>query len=454
MICFKGKLGYIPGLISGLVLLMLLLSSHLAHGQYEQNTERLDRYLTHLDTQNQAMGMLSLWKGGQKMYHRSWGWAHREDSLPMTRTTPVRVGSISKTFTAVIIHRLIEKGKFSLQDTLRWWYPQVPHADSITLKQLLEHTSGLGNYTAAPDYAQYSGQAISKDSLLKKIAQLPPVHKPGEQFSYSNSNYALLTMIAEQVSGKSMQSLIQRYVVQPLGLEHTGYGSLITASGDSVAPSYLPEGQDWKLADTTHWTVLQGAGGMYSTSDELCRLYYSLLQGALIPLSRVEQMLPGDRPYGHGLLPVPFYARRGVGHSGGVDGYRSMALHFPEQDITLALVLSAARPATNDILIGILNTYWGYDYDFPSYTSAQLPESWLEKISGTYSSPNFPLDLELRQRKGTLYGQATGQPEFPLVCRDSSHFYYNQAGLKLEYFPGDKALLLKQAGREYRLQRQ
>lgn len=454
MIYLKGKLGYIQRGMCGLLVVTFGLQAHLAQGQNEQNTERLDRYLTHLDTQNQAMGMLSLWRGGQEVYHRTWGWAHQKDSLPLSRTTPIRVGSISKTFTAVVIHRLIEKGKLSLQDTLRWWFPQIPQADSITLKNLLAQTSGLGNYTDAPDYQQYHDQALSPDSLLEKISQLDPLHKPGERFSYSNSNYTLLTLIAEQVSGQSMEKLIRRYITEPLGLKHTGYGSLTKGPGEAVAPSYLPAGEGWRRADTTHWSVLQGAGAVYSTSDELCRFYYSLLQGALIPLSRVEQILPGDREYGHGLLPVPFYARRGVGHSGGVDGYRSMALHFPDQDITLALVLSAARPSTNDILIGILSTYWGYDYEFPSYESTQLPETWLEKLSGTYTSANFPLDLKLSQREGTLYGQATGQPEFPLVSRDSTHFYYNQAGLKLEYFPREEALLLKQAGREYRLQRQ
>ena len=161
--------------------------------------------------------------------------------------------------------------------------------------------------------------------------------------------------------------------------------------------------------------------------------------------------------FGLGLIRFPFGNRTLIGHNGGIDGYQSNAAHNSEDELTFAVLGNGMNYTFNDILIGMLSISFGTEYEIPSFEERHaitLSESDLEKYTGTYSSPNFPLNIELFTNGGTLMAQATGQGAFPLTIYDDTTMAFEQAGIELvfEEPKGDRytAFKFSQAGQSFR----
>ena len=436
-----------------LLTLLLSLFFYEAFGQMKGDTTRLRSFLDHVAAQDGAMGSVAIYHQDKPYYQHAWGFAQMNPRQQNTPNTRFRIGSITKTYTASIIHLLVEEGKLNLQAPLAKWFPSFPHADSIRLEQLLLHRSGLYNFTSSPRYQRASDSSFTKTQLLAWMKSGSPAFTPGTKFGYSNTNYVLLSYIAEAVSHSSFTELLQQKIFQPLQLEQTTFGQGPKTKGPT-AQSYVYAGDSWAPDPDTHLSIPGAAGAIVSTAAEVATFYHALFQGKVVSDKALAQMKPRTYQFGHGLMKIPFYDRLSYGHTGGIDHYRTAASYFPEDDLTVVLFTNGLRLKFNDLMIGVLSTLYDKDYEFPQIAATQrLSAAWLQNLTGVYGSPQFPLDITITTKEGQLQGQATGQARFTLEARDSTHFALPSAGLKMHFQPQKDLLIFTQMGNTFELKR-
>ena len=433
--------------------LILSLFFYGAFGQMKWDTTRLQSFLDHLTAQEGGMGSVAIYHQGKPFYQYAWGFAQMNPRHKNSPDTRFRIGSITKTYTASIIHQLAEQGKLNLQAPLANWFPDFPHADSIRLEQMLLHRSGLYNFTSSPRYQSASDSSFTQAQLLAWMKSGAPAFAPGAKFGYSNTNYVLLSYIAEAVSQSSFTELLQQNIFQPLQLKRTTFGRRPKTNGPT-AQSYVYAGDSWTPDPDTHLSIPGAAGAIVSTAAEVAAFYDALFSGEVVSEEALSQMKPDAYQFGHGLVKIPFYDRLSYGHTGGIDHYRTAASYFPEDELTVVLLTNGLRLKFNDLMIGVLSTLYGKDYEFPEIAATQrLPAAWLQSLTGVYSSPQFPLDITITTKEGQLQGQATGQPSFTLEARDSTHFALPEAGLKMHFRPQKNLLIFTQMGNTFELER-
>jgi Beta-lactamase class C and other penicillin binding proteins len=165
---------------------------------------RIDSLMQQLAANDKMYAGVAVSRDGELVHNQAYGYAAIKDgdTIAADHTTPYRIGSITKTFTATLFMQMLEKGKISLSTKLSEFYPDMPNADSITMEHMLRHRSGLHNYTRDSIFGQSRNIARTKQEMLAHFRNTEPEFQPGEKFQYSNTNYVLLGYILEDISGK------------------------------------------------------------------------------------------------------------------------------------------------------------------------------------------------------------------------------------------------------------
>lgn len=253
----------------------LWLTGHSVIAQ-ELNTTKLDSYFDALEENNKFMGSVAVSRGGELIYKRTVGYSDVESSVKANENTKYRIGSISKTFTTVLVFKAIEEGKLELDQTIKSFFPKVKHADKITIENLLNHRSGIHSFTNDESYLEWSTEARSRKEMIKIIVDGGSDFAPDTKAEYSNSNFVLLTYILEDIYGRSYSALVKEYVADPLQLKQTYVGEeLDTSKGESKSYWYK---RGWELASVTDMTVPVGAGAIVSTPADLVVFSDALFQ--------------------------------------------------------------------------------------------------------------------------------------------------------------------------------
>ncbi len=436
--------------ITWLISLLIIPSSHLAAQQF--NKSKMDSLFALIEAHNKGMGSVSIFKNGEEVYHKSIGYANLTNKQPLNENTIFRIGSISKMYTATIIMKLIEQEKLTLDTKLSEFFPEIPNAAKITIEHLLGHRSGIFNVTNSPEYFTYMTKPISSKKMIEKIAKYESAFTPGEKAEYSNSNYLLLTYIAEKITGQGFLDLLHAYISKPYQLNFTKYGSKIDPTKNE-ALSYTKT-SDWTPGTETHMSVPAGAGAIVSTPGDVNKFLFLLFNGKIVSSSSLELMMNAPDGFGLGMFKMPFHNKVTYGHSGGIDGFSTLTGYFPEEKVSIAYFSNGVNMSVNDIFIGVASIYFGLPYELPEFRDAiTLKSEELDQYLGVYSSPAFPLKITISKNRNSLYGQATGQSAFPLEAYDTNKFRFEQAGIQIEFNPEAGKLILKQAGAQYELEK-
>jgi D-alanyl-D-alanine carboxypeptidase len=413
------------------------------------NKPKLDSLMGILAEKNKAMGSLTISKNGIIVYSKAIGYSFisGNEKLSATDQTKYRIGSISKMFTATMIFQLIEDGKLNLTTTLDKYFPQLPNANKITISNLLNHRSGLHNFTADPEYLTWMTLPKTQDDMLAIISKSKVDFQPNEKFSYSNSNYVVLGYIIEKVSKQSYPKYLSNKITSKIGLSNTYVGTKTdTKKNESFSYRFL---NSWEQAPETDMSIPGGAGSIVSTPADLTKFIESLFSLKLVSNSSLLQMKTITDGYGMGMFEIPFYTKRAYGHNGGIDGFASNLAYFPEDSLALAYCTNGQIYPLNDILIGVLSIYFNKQYSIPTFNTPlpiSLKTEDLDKYLGVYSSTQIPLKITITKNVATLIAQATGQSSFPLEASEKDKFKFDPAGIKMEFNPDKNELTLKQGG--------
>jgi CubicO group peptidase (beta-lactamase class C family) len=392
-----------------------------------QTYPKLDTLLQRLAENNKAMGALVITTPEGVAYQSGYGNANRAQEQLNTTQTRFRIGSISKTFTALIIMQLVEEGKLKLNDRLGDFFPDLPNAQAITVAQMLGHRSGLYNFTNAQQYLTYMEKPQSRADMLAIFKEGGTVFEPGEKMEYSNTNYVLLSFIAEEVEQQRFAAIFQKRIAQRLSLKNTYVET--AASNQPKAESYEWDGA-WQVATHTHPSVPLGAGAVVSTPLELNRAFRGIFNHKLCSQENLERMQEEQL----GLFLFPFGGKVAYGHNGGIDGFVANASYFRKDSVAVTCLNNGLNYNLNQLMLGVLSIYFEQPYTLPNFGQAvKVDTALLKTYVGVYKSAQFPLDITLSVEGEQLKAQATGQPMLTLEAQSPTDFTFAPAGIEIEF---------------------
>ncbi|MGX9984791.1 serine hydrolase domain-containing protein [Soonwooa purpurea] len=412
------------------------------------NSEKLNQYFNNLEANEKFMGSVAVSKNGKLLYTKSIGFADVSSKLKANENTKYRIGSISKTFTAVLVLKAVEQNKLKLTDKLDKYFPNIKNAGKITIENLLNHRSGIHNFTDDSNYTNWNTQKKSEKDMLEIITEGGSDFEPDSKTSYSNSNYVLLTYILEKAFNKSYAVLLKKYITTPLQLKNTYLGSKINTKNNE-ANSYKSENNQWFLEPETDISIPLGAGGIVSTPTDLVQFSNALFGGKLVSKTDLEFMKTIKDGLGSGLFQFPFYEIKAYGHNGGIDGFSSSFTHFDKDNVSFALTSNATNYNNNNVALAVLSAVFEKDYEIPNFKTYVVKPEELAQYVGNYSSSELPIKLSITSQGNILTAQATGQSAFPLEASDKDIFKFEKAGIVIEFAPSEKKMMLKQGGKEF-----
>ncbi|WP_415328414.1 serine hydrolase domain-containing protein [Chryseobacterium sp. MMS23-Vi53] len=414
-----------------LLLLSAIGISSIAFSQSQERQKLMD-YLDSLNVHHKVMGSFAFAYKDEPTFLKVTGFSDADKQQKANINTQYRIGSISKTFTAVLIMKAIEDKKLSLTTKLSDFYPEIEKANKISIEQLLQHRTGIHNLTDDEEYFTYNTQPQTENSLISIIKKYKSDFNPGIKYEYSNSNYILLGYILEKVYKKSYAQLIQDKIAKPLKLTLTKVGGKINPA-ENQALSYNYEGDKYVAWQETDMSVPIGAGNIISTPTELLKFIIGLENGKLITKASLKEMKNYVDNYGFGLTKVPFGGSWGFGHNGGIDQFRSVLYYFPDLKVAISFVTNQSNYNNNDISIKMLQTATGQNFEMPEFKDVAVSTEVLKKYEGNYKTKDFPLDIKIFIENGELKGQATGQGAFPLEAVSENEFKFDMAGIKMKF---------------------
>jgi len=277
---------------------------------------------------------------------------------PVTAMTVFELGSVTKTYTAALTLLLVEEGRLSLDASLAQWFPELPDADQVTVRQLLNHTSGLHDPAQEPDYVPallaQPARVWTVPDLLARMKE--PYHPPGEGWHYTNTGYHLAGKILEAVTGDSLPALTRRRLFVPHGFARSYFGGREPVP-EPRAHAFIDINDDGTLEDvsalipsTAFLTAAGAAGALLSTAADAAGFMRALHAGdVLAAASRMELTRWVDRPdgnrHGLGVLRIAMDGVTLLGHKGNSAGFSAAVFHVPDVDVTIAVLTN--RHATD-----------------------------------------------------------------------------------------------------------
>ncbi len=305
---------------------------------------------------NDFDGAVLVAQKGKILYEKAFGDADREWKIANTTTARFAVGSLTKQFTATAILQMAEQNKLSLEDRLSQYFPGFPRGDSISLHMLLNHSSGIADYTQAPAYLRIKTIPVSSDTMITLIKNLPLSFPPGKGWAYSNSNYYLLACIIERISRISYQTYLQKNVFTKAGLTSTDVNRWDTIIFQR-SKGYIKNNGVWKNAEYISVDGLLGAGSLYSSLEDLSLWDRALFSGKIISQSSLARMTtPNSNNYGYGLFIDTLQSQLRYWHNGNIPGFTSYNAYYPGPDLTVCVLSNngAASSGIGDALSAIL----------------------------------------------------------------------------------------------------
>ena len=331
----------------------------------EFQTEKMDSLFFLLEKYDKAMGSLSVYHKGERVYQKSFGYADVDENIKATANTQYRIGSISKMFTAALVMQLIEEDKLSLETKLSDFYPDVQNSDQITIQQLLQHQSGIFDIIKSQNFEEWMVEKRSKDELLAKIKENGSLFSPGEKRDYSNTNYILLTFILEDIEKEDFASILDKRILTPLQLKGTYYGGKYPDKSGTY--SYEKKDNVWEKPSHIHLSIPHGAGGIISTPVDLNTFINGLFDGKLV--SEKSLALMKQEP-GMGVSPIPVFREENMlGLMGGMDAFKSLVVYMPKQQMTFAFSFNGIDYSYQEIVMGIFTILLNKEYNLPSMES-------------------------------------------------------------------------------------
>jgi len=422
---------------------------------FAQNTgSRIDSLISAYAKLNKFNGAALVAKGGTTLLNKGYGYRNAADKVLNNEQSIFQIGSITKQFTAAVILKLQAENKLSVSDKLSKFFPDYPKGDSITIEQLLTHTSGIYSYTSDGVFMSTEvAKPHSKEQMMALFKDKPLDFSPGSGWNYSNSGYSLLGYIIEAVTKTSYEQAVRKYIFTPLHMTHSGFDFTNLKSPDKTTGYFVLDDKNAAVAPIVDSTVAYSAGSIYSTTGDMNLWHKALQQNSILSKAQQEKAYtPVKNNYGYGWVIDSIEAKRMVGHGGGIHGFITNESRVPEDDIDIVLLSNASDRSLDDITKSIYAILYNKAYELPKEkTVIQLPEETLKQYEGEYEiAPDFHVIMKIKD--GELNATPTGQSEKILHAEKEDFFFEKEEDVQVQFTRNaDKTVdgfILNQGGRQ------
>ena len=391
--------------ISIFLMTLFLIDANAQFKQIKTNEEIAawaDNYMDDAVKFDHFSGAVLIARDGKPIFLKAYGMANYELEVPNDVNTKFRIGSVSKQFTAAAIMQLQERSKLNISDSVCQYLDNCPDTwKPITIKHLLNHTSGIVNFTSLPEA---SGKFLllpqSHSTILDTFRNVPLESKPGETYNYNNSGYYLLGLITEKASGTTYAEYLRNNIFMPLGMNSTDFDDQKTIV-KRRASSYR-KGSDFIFynSDYTNMQILFSIGGLYSTVTDLLIWEQSFSTSRLLKHSTVEETFtPGKGDYGYGWWIDRLGSCRRMYHDGGITDFSASLQRLPDANLIIIAISNRGEDGgirvAYDVagkICGVPATIRAIQPELMSVNAAQL----LEIVNNAKS--NFPI-FDIQERK-------------------------------------------------------
>lgn len=344
----------------------------------EVSPSQIDDIFASIRSKNAPGAAVLVLRNGMPVYRRGYGVTDLRSMHPIDAKTNFRLASFTKQFTATCIMLLVHDGKLRYDDHLTDIFPEFPaYGKSITVRNLLNHTSGLVDYEDLwekehPNTPEAKIPQILDAGVLKLLEQQTAgKFAPGTKWEYSNSGYAVLAMIVEKVSGKPFGAFLRERIFLPLKMTRT----LAYEKGKNEVPhrafGHSKEKDGWRETDQSPTSAVLGDGGVYSSLDDLAKWDRALREHTLLTAAEMEPALtpvhPTDGParlpdgpdvsYGFGWFLDPYQGHRRMSHDGGTIGFRTTIQRFPDDKLTIIVLANRTDINPEELALKIADLY-------------------------------------------------------------------------------------------------
>ena len=394
-----------------------------SEGDLERNVDRVFAAYDKPDSPGCALGVV---RDGNFIYKRGYGQASLELGVPLTPESVFYMGSVSKQFTAASVVLAAEQGFLSLDDDVRKYIPELPsYGETITLREMLHHTSGLRDIFSLLSLAGRDAEDIhpTKELLDLVVRQKGLNFKPGDEFLYSNTNYFLMSVVMRRATGKPLSEFAEENIFKPLGMTHTRFYDDRSLVVPGRVLAYLPRpGGGFRVGWSTNFDKI-GDGGLMSTVDDLLlwdRNFYEnkLGKGTLLKELETQGVLNNGKQieYALGLDVARYRGLPTIEHGGALFGYRTELLRFPEQKFSVICLCNLGSIRPDALAMQVADLYLASQLS-PERANSGAGKVDAQPYAGWYRDANSHSVLQVN-------ASDTGVEAFGIHFepRDASHF--------------------------------
>lgn len=297
-------------------------------------------------------------KDGEPAMVRTYGTADIERGIAVGPATNFRLASITKQFTATCIMMLVERGELRLDATLPQLFDDFPaYGQEITLRNLLQHSSGLIDYESMiPD--DFTGQVSDSDALRSMMEVDRTYFEPGSQYRYSNTGYAMLSVLIENIAGIPFPQFLKENIFDPLGMDNSVAFQKGISTVNNRAFGYTVEDQVVDFSDQSSTSAVLGDGGIYTSVLDYFKWDQALYSDKLLTRASLEEMwTAGHGDYGYGWRVDTVAGHRRLHHDGSTSGFRNYVMRFPDDHLTVLVLTNRRAPDAMPLAEAVANLF-------------------------------------------------------------------------------------------------
>ncbi len=420
-------------------LVMFLLFSNVIVSAQLINS-RFDEYMSTALKLGRFNGYVLIARNGRAVFSKGYGMANFEEDIPNTSQTKFRLASITKSFTAMAAMMLQEKGKLSLQDSICNHLTDCPGTwKPITIRQLLNHTSGISDYVSAPGFMRTIPLRLTNDELIASFKNKPLLFAPGEKFSYSNSNYILLGRIIEKVSGQPYAGFVQENIFAPLNMKDSGYDDNNTLLKHR-AIGYIKQPDKLINARYMDMTNAYAAGALYSTAEDLLLWDQALYTEKLVPKKSLDEIFtPGKGGVGYGWFINRDANRLLITQSGLNSGFAAHILRYPEEKVCIILLNNFENAAPHLARMGhdLAAILFGEKYELlRERVAVKVDTKIYDAYVGEYEFGQNRI-ITITKEGDKLFAQRGGAPRSEISPESEIKFFLTVADVQFIFLKDD-----------------
>jgi CubicO group peptidase (beta-lactamase class C family)/uncharacterized protein YneR len=436
-----------------IILFVVSANSIFAQSSVEQ---QIDELLAKAYPANEPGAAVLVVKDNKVILKKGYGLANLNPAKPITTDMIFRIGSITKQFTSTAILKLAEQGKIDLKASITKYIPEYnTQGKTVTVEELLDHTSGIKSYTSLPDVmaVEKKGLFVSTTDMLKTIQSQPFDFEPRSQWLYNNSGYYLLGVIIEKVTGVSYTDYVTKNLFKSAGMKSS---YVEDPKLPAIATGYgKANDTEYKVADYVHTSIPYSAGSIFSTVDDLWKWNQAIFNYKLVKKEWLEKawtpatLSNGSKvSYGYGWGLTRVGENKAIGHGGGIDGFLSYEVYVPEIKLYVCILSNNTSKGPEEYAYRVAETVAGIKRD--NLTAVSLDEPTAQEYVGVYKISNTE-DRVITRNGSQFYSQRTGSNKFEIFPYAKDAFYFKDSPSRLKFVRNQEGKIesVEMKGREY-----